>query len=353
MRVLLMFVSIALSGAVAQQEPAETFQSGVTMIQVPVVVRDHAGHVVSDLAKDDFKLFDNGKPVEIASFSVEKPGSQVAPDRSLPDPNAPSKKSAGAVAMDVPERFIAYFFDDVAIRDYGDLKRLRDAAAQQFSSLEPGDRAAILTSSCTLALDFTNDRAKLQDTVARLQALPPRVCRVSVIESLQVRLLRDVVRSMSKLPGQRSIILISSGFQVALDRGHEEMQLIDEAIRSQVLIHSLDLGEGRQPEVSGGAAQPSTGQETNSVQATNTPPSTTNPIVLTDLARGTGGTYLTGNNYAASFRRLATPESHYVLSFVSTAKPDGHLHQLKVKLAKKGKLTVESRNSYYASARLP
>ncbi|HVN04908.1 MAG TPA: VWA domain-containing protein [Bryobacteraceae bacterium] len=351
MRILLMFLLIPLS-AVAQQEPAETFQSGVTMIQVPVVVRDHDGHVVGDLAKDDFKLFDNGKPVEIANFSVEKPGGQVAPDRSLPDPNAPAKKSAGAAAMDIPERFIAYFFDDVAIRNFGDLKRLREAAAQQFSSLEPGDRAALLTSSCTLALDFTNDRAKLQDTVARLQAHPPRVCRVSTIQSLQLTLLRNIVRGMSRLPGQRSIILVSSGFQVALDRGQEEMELIEEAIRSKVRIDSLDLGEGGQPAVSGGAEQP-TGQQTGMVEAARTESSTTNPIVLTDLARGTGGTYLTGNNYVASFHRLATPESHYVLSFVSTAKPDGHLHQLKVKLAKKGKLTVEARNSYYASARLP
>lgn len=51
------------------------------------------------------------------------------------------------------------------------------------------------------------------------------------------------------------------------------------------------------------------------------------------------------------FRRLSTPECHYVLAFVPTVKADGKFHQLKVKLEKKGKFTVEARNRYYAPAR--
>ena len=78
-----------LASAAAQTESGETFKTGVTMIQVPVVVRDHGGNIVSGLGKDDFQLFDNGKPQEIASFSVESPAGQVAPDRSLPDGRLP------------------------------------------------------------------------------------------------------------------------------------------------------------------------------------------------------------------------------------------------------------------------
>jgi len=63
MRIHLLFASmlVALSGAAAQAPPSETIKSDVTMIQVPVVVRDHDGHVVANLGKDDFQLFDNGK----------------------------------------------------------------------------------------------------------------------------------------------------------------------------------------------------------------------------------------------------------------------------------------------------
>src|ERR1035441_5306830 len=90
MRTALLFVLTigSLASAAAQTQAGETFKAGVTMIQVPVVVRDHDGHVVSNLGKDDFQLFDNGKRQEIASFSVESPAGQVAPDRSLPDGKA-------------------------------------------------------------------------------------------------------------------------------------------------------------------------------------------------------------------------------------------------------------------------
>ena len=80
-------------------------------------------------------------------------------------------------------------------------------------------------------------------------------------------------------------------------------------------------------------------------------PSTVLPLVLVELAHGTGGTYVTGNNYELNFRRLSAPECHYVLAFVSTAKADGKFHQLKVKLVKKGKYTVEARNGYYGPER--
>ena len=70
--------------------------------------------------------------------------------------------------------------------------------------------------------------------------------------------------------------------------------------------------------------------------------------MLVDLAHGTGGTYVTGNDFALNFRKLATPESHYVLGFIPDAKADGHFHQLKVKLEKAHKLNVEARNGYYA-----
>jgi hypothetical protein len=67
------------------------------------------------------------------------------------------------------------------------------------------------------------------------------------------------------------------------------------------------------------------------------------------LAHGTGGTYVVGNDYSVGFRQLSTPESYYLLSFVPPEKTDGKFHQLKVKLDKKGKFSIEARNGYYPS----
>jgi len=348
MRTALLFALIlgSQSGVAAQIQSGETFKTGVTAIQVPVVVRDRDGHNVSNLGKDDFQLFDNGKRQEITSFSVETPGGQSAPDRSLPDPKAPVAQSPGGTGIEFPARFITYFFDDLTIRDFGDLKRVHDVAAQQFGVLQPGDRAAIFTSSCTVQLDFTNDRPKLREAVARLQLHPVPVCRVSRAQTLQVELLAEVVRKMSTLPARRDIILASSGFYIGHDRTTEESDLIEVAIRAKVSISAVDIGEAT--DYTGISAANSRDPSQMPSRGNANP---TNPIVLVDLAHGTGGTYITGNDLALSFRKLATPESHYVLGFVPTGKADGRFHQLKVKLENAHKLTVEARNGYYATPR--
>src|ERR1700722_15778502 len=44
----------------------------VNEVLVPVVVRDAKGSAVGNLSKDDFKVFDNGKPQTITGFTINK-----------------------------------------------------------------------------------------------------------------------------------------------------------------------------------------------------------------------------------------------------------------------------------------
>jgi VWFA-related protein len=343
MRAILLFGLISLCGAAAQEQSAQTFKSGVTMIQVPVVVRDRDGHAVGDLTKDDFQLFDDGKQVAIAGFTVDKPGSQAIPDRSLPDPNGAAQPAPSGAAADVPERFIVYFFDDVSLGGFSVLQHVRDAATKQIDALQPGDRVAILTSSCSTMQDFTNDRAKLLEALAHLQIRPPQECLVSRVQVVQLEVMKNAVKRMADLPGRREIIVISAGFWVGYERSNEPAELIDAAVRSKVVINALDSG-GAVDLRAGMANRP----EDRARAVTN--PDVL-PMVLVDLAHGTGGTYVTGNDFGVNFRKLSTPESYYLLSFVPAVKADGKLHQLKVKLEKKGKFTIEARNTYYAGDR--
>src|SRR5271155_4576938 len=65
------------TGEVDTRDESVVFKSKVTLVMVPVVVHDWNGKAVDTLGKEDFQLFDKGKPQVIVKFSVEKPGGAV------------------------------------------------------------------------------------------------------------------------------------------------------------------------------------------------------------------------------------------------------------------------------------
>src|SRR4051794_8607100 len=56
----------------AQKDEPAIFKARVDLVAVPVVVRDRQGKAIGTLTKEDFQLFDRGKPQFIARFSMEK-----------------------------------------------------------------------------------------------------------------------------------------------------------------------------------------------------------------------------------------------------------------------------------------
>jgi hypothetical protein len=71
----LVFLSCAHSAARQAKESQDTPSTivvNVNRVLVPVVVRDKQGRAVADLKKEDFQVFDNGKPQLISGFTVEK-----------------------------------------------------------------------------------------------------------------------------------------------------------------------------------------------------------------------------------------------------------------------------------------
>lgn len=70
-RVALMLLVIGVlstPGARAQQPGRPTFKTGVEMVTINAVVRDHKGRIVSNLTRADFELLDNGRPQKIHDF---------------------------------------------------------------------------------------------------------------------------------------------------------------------------------------------------------------------------------------------------------------------------------------------
>ena len=103
---------------IATRETPLTFKSNVRLVSVPVVVRDKQGRAIGNLTRDDFQLLENGKPQILSRFSVE---------RLAATPEADSGRT------EIPDRFIAYVFDDLHMRPEH-LLWVRDALLQRAST---------------------------------------------------------------------------------------------------------------------------------------------------------------------------------------------------------------------------
>src|SRR5260370_8495816 len=133
-----------------------------------------------------------------------------------------------------------------------------------------------------------------------------------------IRLLAEIVRRMTMLPGQRSMILISRGFQIT-DRQSQMSEILDRAVRANIVVNSVDArglyasppggdisqGGGFTSNAAVGAHQDSYRLQEASAQA--------DPMA--ELADGTGGTFFhNSNDLEEGFRRVAAaPEVFYGL----------------------------------------
>ena len=142
----------------------------VNLIPVRVVVRDAQGHAVANLHKEDFQLFQDGKPQEISNFAVQTPDSlsqHVVQTQAVSTAGSSESKPAAFLP---PSRFVAFLFDDPHL-NLQDLMQARIAATRYLdASLTPTDRVAVYTVSGQDQMDFTDDRVRLHK--ALLQLLP-------------------------------------------------------------------------------------------------------------------------------------------------------------------------------------
>jgi VWFA-related protein len=172
-----------------------------------------------------------------------------------------------------------------------------------------------------------------------------------------VRRLTEVVRRVSALPGQRSIVLVSPGFLTSTYE-YEVSEVIDKANHANIFINTLDgrglytidpIGDITQdPPLRANAATSGLSLQYRITEQQ------VQSEVLSDLAYSTGGFYFRNNNdLDAGFRTTAAePEVSYLLAFVpSNLKNDGKFHTLSVKLTTKEKYTVQARRGFFAPKR--
>ncbi len=169
-------------------------------------------------------------------------------------------------------------------------------------------------------------------------------------------IVKGLVRRMSAMPGSRNIVLVSPGFYLITDHRTDEMDLINSAIRNNVVLSSLDarglyaLTPGDRAE-DGPQANP-TGDPRESTLKRGWAVQTVraDQDILEEVASATGGNYFHDNNdFYAGLKRVATqPEYIYVLGFaLQKLKFDGSYHKLNIVLKNNAGLQMQARRGYF------
>jgi VWFA-related protein len=361
---------------------------------------------VGELKKSDFELFDNGRQVEISSFSVENTAAMPLQYGATPQAlTGPQLSTAPTLGPSPTPRYIALLFDDASMRtlDAGTSRNAAEAFVR--TSLKPGDKIGIFTTSTTVSLSFTDNVPKILETLAQLRAHKKRsengtidcsamtpleahdildtigmqtdalalgklLCVDPIATAQQVvdiaerasedslGAITDVIHYLGRMPGRRILLLASSGFLTETLQAFQAKQdkVIDEAVNANVIINSLDA-KGLV------AAPPGTDDDGHLLD----------PDILTSgrmlllfinfqdwnrealddplamLAEGTGGRFFHNrNDLDVGLRDMLTaPDVSYVLTFSpGDLKTIGETHSLKVKLVNPSGLIIQARRGY-------
>jgi VWFA-related protein len=165
--------------------------------------------------------------------------------------------------------------------------------------------------------------------------------------------LKELVRRLTPMPGSRAIILVSPGFFLPDDRRHdEETAVMDQAIRANVVISSLDTRSIMAITPRGNADVPIIlGDIVHVRQEFERKRAFIDEGVMQELADGTGGTFFhNDNDLKAGLDQLAArPEFIYVLGFSpQNLKLDGSYHGLKVTVRNVSSPALQARRGYWA-----
>jgi Ca-activated chloride channel family protein len=167
-------------------DPAPTFRSSVDVVSVAAVVRDRKGRFVSDLSREDFVVVEAGRTKPIIGFEAERDG---------------------------PVKLAVLFDISGSMRVGTRVEDARRAAQHLFSTLKPGDQAALFSFDTRLdhVHAFTSDFVKLE---AAMETVQPPYGQTSLYDAIA-----ETARAAStaaaggagRLPQRTAVVVLTDG----------------------------------------------------------------------------------------------------------------------------------------------
>jgi Ca-activated chloride channel family protein len=283
-------LAVLASAAVAGQ-PA--FRSSVQTVAIHATVRDASGKLVTNLTKDQFAVYDDGKPIEITTFSNDIQPLTVA------------------LLLDMSGSMIPR------------VVFVRDATLKFINVLLPEDRVRIGTFGDEIAISpiLTADKAILT-----------RIAREELWPGGKTPLWNAMYAGMESLAsetGRRVILVLTDGVNdgslPGWNNGFDDVR--DRAIKDGFMLYAVDIEGSQQNE-----------------------DAKRKFVALIDDTGG--GRFEVGpkDDLDSAFVRIADElRRQYLIGFTPAAR-DGRVHKLEVKVTDAG-LRVRARTSYVAERR--
>ena len=283
---------LCATGQVLGQQPL--FRSGTELVDLYVTVTDEDGRLVPSLTIEDFAVFDDKEPQEIALFE-----NNVRPITVV-------------VMLDTSASMTP------------NLEFLKAGAEQFLIRMLPDDRARVGAFNDKIELapeTFVGDRDLLVDELSGLDFGNPTRLYDAIDASVDA--LRDV-------EGRKVVLVFTDGDDT--DSDLEWQDVLTRAVAEDVMIYAIGLESNFFNGVRNVRSQPDRN--------------------LRRFAEETGGGYFelrTTDDLGPTFTRVAKElHSQYVLGFIPSQR-DGELHELRVLLGRRG-LEARARRSYVAAA---
>lgn len=400
--------TITFSQTPSPTPPDDVVKISTALIQIDATVTDKKGNIVKDLKPEDFEVYENGKKQTITNFSFVSPGLNNAASATT---NQLSSK--GTVKTNIPlppvklkpeqvRRTYAIVVDDLGL-SFSSIFWVKDALKKFVNEqMQEDDLVAILRVGAGLGAlqSFTSDKRQLLSVIEKIRwnslANPfsyepvredwydtkkdPQIKKVEKEIELKKALDRQlnmatgtlgalnyIIRGMKDLPGRKSIMFFSEGFQV-IDRTRQipkmtgildQLRLVAEtATRASVVLYTFDPRGVKAP---GGQAQDDIVGLSKEGDASNYHKIGDRDLLIEDsagslkyLAKETGGADYSGNNLNKGIQKVFNDQSGY---YLIGYQPDSEsfdpkkdkFNKLEVKI-KNPDLVIRYRSGFYGIA---
>ena len=385
------------SGPVARQQNGFVVRVQTNVVLVDVRVTDKHGNPVTNLTLDDFRIFEDGVPQKITSFSLENIGqlANATGENGAPAiidlgklPTIASPAQVNRLVQD--HRLIVLFFDLSSMQVDDLLRAARAAENFTRNQMTPADLVAIATYSSDLRVvqNFTNDRDELHKAIESIrlgessslaaqgetgaaggtsasgeevvtqdtsEAFTPDETEFNIFNTDEkLAALESLADLLRGIPGRKSVIHFSSGVQRTGVENQAQLQATtDAANRANVSFYTVDATGlvGLPPGGDATSASPTgTALYTGSAVSSQFSNLEQGRETLAALAADTGGrTFYDMNDFAPAFTDIQEDNStYYLLGYTpSDTRSDGRFRRIKVQVDRAG-VKVQARPGYYA-----